>query len=230
MCDEDSSLFEYVKNKKILLLGPSDEVDEEILNNVDDYDRVVSINSSFDLFEHDFHIFYIDGDRSRRDAIANKIRNQKIKNTFAVSFGWSHGDFLGIANYENIQDEPWQESDGDDVKISNGPTSIGGLNTGYVALLHLLRQNIKSLTFTGMNFHRSGYGENYKCITSGGNVHLKTRSDVLSAFSHGSNRHDPDKQFMHFKEKIYGVDDRVFVDKYMKEYLADIRYEKMECK
>ena len=71
-----------------------------------------------------------------------------------------------------------------------------------------------------MNFHRSGYCENYKCITSGGNVHLKTRSDVLSAFSHGSNRHDPDKQFMHFKEKIYGVDDRVFVDKYMKEYLS----------
>ena len=103
---------------------------------------------------------------------------------------------------------------------------IGSINTD-VSILHLLSHRIKSLTITGVDFHRSAYQDKYKCWTGEGYRTLKNTDEIKQAFRPGQrdNHHHPDKQYLHFKQFVYGVDERVVVDRHMKFYLSDDKYD-----
>lgn len=96
----------------------------------------------------------------------------------------------------------------------------GRPNSGTVTLVDLLSFDIKELHLFGMDFFRTLYDVTY--LKEGGSAeefeqHLATNPD----------RHDPDSQYLYFKNKIYPNDKRVKIEKYFEQILGDPSYDRM---
>jgi hypothetical protein len=94
-------------------------------------------------------------------------------------------------------------------------------NSGTTTLVDLLSFDMKSIHLFGLDFFRTLYDTGY--LSDGGSVkefesHLATNQN---------DRHDPDSQYLFFKNDIYPNDDRIIVDKYFQDILSDSSYDKM---
>ena len=207
----------YVSGKTILFLGPGKNVDNDMLSDAKQYDLLVSINNSYELYDLKFDIFYLDKAHFRKSNLANRITQKGNEGCYVIS----------SLNYSDAFENSIQMEDPDVTTKKLNP-DMAPINTGYAALIHLLKHDIKSIAFTGMDFHRSAYDENYSVFTWKGHVNLKTTEDVSDAFlthSPSENGHQPDQQYLHFKNNLYMKDNRIIVDKYMERYLADSKYD-----
>ena len=100
----------------------------------------------------------------------------------------------------------------------------GRPNSGTSTLVDLLSFNIKKVHLFGMDFHRTLYDKSYY---NGG-------EDVVAFERHLStnpyDRHDPDSQYMFFKNVLYKNDNRIIVEDYFKDILSDASYDKLYFK
>lgn len=105
-----------------------------------------------------------------------------------------------------------------DLKASLDGNNKSRPNTGLVALVDLLRHDIKSLFLTGMDFYRSSYAKEHPDY--GGD----DLSKIRKVFNMGDNGdyHDIEGQFQYFKNNLY-LDSRLEVDDFLKKYLVGIR-------
>ena len=96
----------------------------------------------------------------------------------------------------------------------------GRPNSGTVTLLDLLSFDLKELRLFGLDFFRTLYDVSY--LKEGGNI-----EEFERLLATNPDRHDPDSQYLFFKNKIYPNDDRIKIDDYFKEILGDPSYDKM---
>ena len=87
-------------------------------------------------------------------------------------------------------------------------------NTGLVAIVDLLKSNLKNLYITGLDFYRSSY---LKSHPDYGRMQL---DQVINTFNQGDNGdvHDVDIQFNYFKNKLL-KDPRIEIDEFLKQFV-----------
>ena len=81
----------------------------------------------------------------------------------------------------------------------------------------------------GVDFYRSvclegenSYIKGYECQWT-----RKPKKDFLKIEYDGEDRHDPDNDFTFFKKEMYEKDERIKVDKFMKLFLSDSKYDSL---
>jgi hypothetical protein len=193
------------------------------LSQAESYDICACVNCTFNIHDLEYDLFYLDDFEPRAAEVEEKISKQTKKQTYVLS----------TRNYSKNFGQTYLPIPQGHLKTSflkrvseDMDDEVGSINTGYISILHLLEHEIKSLTITGIDFHRSAYQDKYRCNTGNGFIPLKTTDDIREAFEPGkkSNHHNPDKQYLHFKNFVYDVDKRVVVDEHMKTFMSDEKY------
>lgn len=95
-------------------------------------------------------------------------------------------------------------------------------NTGTAALIDLLQYDFKSLHLFGFDFFRTLYDKKYttRCNT-------KQEYEKWMGAGRRTDRHDPDTQYLYFKNEIYKKDKRIIVEPYFEKILADDSNDRM---
>lgn len=99
----------------------------------------------------------------------------------------------------------------------------GRPNSGTVTLVDLLSFDIKEVRLFGLDFFRTLYDTGY--LREGGSV-----EDFERLLSTNPDRHDPDSQYLFFKNVLYANDDRIKIDDYFEQILDDPSYDSMYFK
>ena len=94
---------------------------------------------------------------------------------------------------------------------------VGRPNSGTVSLVDLLSFDIEEVRLFGLDFFRTLYDVNY--LKEGGNV-----KDFERLLATNPDRHDPDSQYLFFKNKLYAEDSRIKIDDYFKNMLDNPDY------
>ena len=230
---------QYLKGKTVALVGPSKTMSMQ--NNgqlIDSYDVVVRLNNMLEMPKgHEGKL------GSRTDVVyatlddpPKKIAYECAKNKVKyLSSSYPKGEWFFKDRMMNnvktlkmvkkfktvtLPDEPYFS-----VKNTNKTRP----NTGFSAIIDLLSSDIKELYITGVDFFRSvsldgehSYFKDYNCQWSN-----KPKKSFLKVEYDGNDRHDPDKDFLYFKKEMYEKDKRIKVDKFLKEFLHDSKYEKL---
>ncbi len=95
-------------------------------------------------------------------------------------------------------------------------------NTGTAALIDLLQYDFKTLNLFGFDFFRTLYDKNYSGVAATTKEQFESWLGVNK-----SDRHDPDTQYLYFKNEIYKKDKRVIVEPYFEKILMDDSYDRM---
>jgi hypothetical protein len=100
----------------------------------------------------------------------------------------------------------------------------GRPNSGTTSLVDLLSFDIKSVRLFGIDFFRTLYIDEYS--------KKATRRSDFEKFlkTNPSDRHDPDSQYLFFKNTLYKNDNRIEVDDYFKEIIKDPNFDNMYFK
>jgi hypothetical protein len=103
-------------------------------------------------------------------------------------------------------------------------------NAGFSAIIDLLTAPLAELYITGIDFYRSLYRNDY--LNSGYTPNTIRKwsktNDGIDPKTGREDRHDPDAQFKYFKYKMYLRDNRIKVDKFMEKVLANPIYENFD--
>ena len=99
----------------------------------------------------------------------------------------------------------------------------GRPNSGTTTLVDLLSFDIKEVRLFGMDFFRTLYDISY--LKEGGN-----KEDFERVLSTNPDRHDPDSQYLFFKNKLYAEDSRIKIDEYFEKIIANPDYDSMYFK
>lgn len=91
----------------------------------------------------------------------------------------------------------------------------GRPNSGTTTLVDLLSFDIKKVHLFGMDFHRTLYDKDYY---DGGEDAVAFEKLLAT---NKNDRHDPDSQYMFFKNHLYKNDDRIVVEDYFKQIMKD---------
>tara|TARA_B100002019_G_C21238975_1_gene584398 strand:+ start:352 stop:1071 length:720 start_codon:yes stop_codon:yes gene_type:complete len=94
-------------------------------------------------------------------------------------------------------------------------------NSGTVSLVDILSFDIKKVHLFGLDFFRTLYDTGY--LSHGKNV----KAFEAHLASNRKDRHDPDSQYLFFKNDIYPNDERIIVDEYFQDILNDSNYDRM---
>ena len=100
---------------------------------------------------------------------------------------------------------------------------VGRPNSGTIALVDLLSFKLKEVRLFGLDFFRTLYDTGY--LKEGGNV-----QDFERLLATNPDRHDPDSQYLFFKNVLYANDDRIKIDDYFEQILNDPSYDTMYFK
>lgn len=100
----------------------------------------------------------------------------------------------------------------------------GRPNSGTSTLVDLLSFDINEVHLFGMDFHRTLYDRDYY----DGGEDVVAFEKLLS--TNPVDRHDPDSQYLFFRDVIYKNDSRVVVEDYFKDIMADSSYDKLYFK
>ena len=95
-------------------------------------------------------------------------------------------------------------------------------NTGTAALVDLLQYDFKTLNLFGFDFFRTLYDKNYSSVAATSKEQFESWTGVNK-----TDRHDPDTQYLYFKNEIYKKDKRVIVEPYFEKILMDDSYDRM---
>jgi len=99
-------------------------------------------------------------------------------------------------------------------------------NGGFSAIIDLVNLPIKELYITGIDFYRSLYKDNYlnSLYTKSTIENWEETHDGYTTAGQ-PDRHNPDLQFKYFKYNIYQKDDRIKVDEKLEFFLKEKKYE-----
>jgi hypothetical protein len=112
----------------------------------------------------------------------------------------------------------------DEVYYPIKPHIKGRPNSGTTALVDLLSFDIKNIRLFGLDFFRTLYNVEY--LKQGGSV-----SDFEKLLAtNPRDRHDPDSQYLYFKNVLYPNDNRIEVDDYFKDILEDPNFDNLYFK
>lgn len=100
----------------------------------------------------------------------------------------------------------------------------GRPNSGTCTLVDLLSFDIEKVHLFGLDFHRTLYDTEY--LRQGGSVADFER--LLS--TNPRDRHDPDSQYLFFKNILYKSDNRIEIEDYFKEILTDPTFDNLYFK
>jgi hypothetical protein len=229
----------YLAGKRVVLVGPSDTVLKEKNGDcIDSYDVVVRLNRAVshlegqeeyignrtDILYACFSTGYINASHPRTGKLEVDYRlweQNKIK--FVSTTYPESEDFYNASVAHNVHDT-LNNSNVNVRLIPNEPYystkhNIGcHLNSGMVAICDLLSSDLAELYITGIDFYRSLYQTGYETFS---------KQDIIQMFRHNS-KHDPDKQFRHFKYNLFNQDKRISVDRQLGIFLSDPRFESYE--
>lgn len=195
------SFFEgYVRDRRLVLVGPSQSALSNTYEFIEAHDLVVRVNYAYPTPSE--HVPYIG---SRCDVLYhNSAGLRDIQEILqpGLEFIWYDRNrhmfdirrFLKATNTPGGLIRPYR-----DRVISKLGTHP---NMGFLALMHLLSQPIQSLHVTGITFFREPYHTGYPETKFGNSKEIKTRSTPS---------HDADLQFEYFVENLYN-DARLTVD------------------
>ena len=245
---EESEFQAFLQNKNVVLVGPSSTMENSDLGKyIDSHDIVVRLNTSLsgdwdgvlkdfgtrtDILYHSLSTVYV-GQPISQISGANSLLGTPsvdpsliVKNKVKyVSEIYPRGEFMYTGNIlPNVMHLLKYDASHGGINIRHIPSGpyfetknlIGcHLNSGIITIVDLLQSNLKSLTILGIDFHRVAYSKYYNPVDW---------EDLKEMHMHRSG-HDPDKQFLFFKYKIYKKDGRVKPGEKLKEFLSDKKYE-----
>lgn len=250
----NKTFSDWIKGKTVALVGPAASA-EKFNNGqlIDSYDVVCRIKSIYvpedkvSTYGSRIDVLYTDNNQTndvlpgdlitdrgdkrtiimnpknvelRADILANQIKF--VVSTYPQSEWFFHRfvhplqEMARLTNVRILPDEPYMSVR----KQTNRPTA------GLSAIIDLTSLPVKELFITGIDFYRSMYRENYlnslytvnTVSRWGGDAHEVSPSGFID-------RHDPDAQFMWFKNNLWQKDDRLTLDPFMTEIMSDPRYE-----
>tara|TARA_A200000159_G_scaffold163993_1_gene192034 strand:- start:1725 stop:2510 length:786 start_codon:yes stop_codon:yes gene_type:complete len=250
----NENFIEYVKNKRVALVGPAKSIEGIKQGSlIDSYDIVCRVKSFYvqpnkrEFYGSRVDVLYTDNNETNDvlpgDTITDKgdkrlitmsessiaLRESILKDQvkFIVSTypkeEWFFHRFISplsqMSRYTKVRILP-----GEPYMTVREKTMRP--NGGFSAILDLQSLPIKELYITGIDFYRSLYKSNYlnSLYTKSTIAGWEETQDGVTPDGK-PDRHNPDLQFKYFKYNIYQKDDRIKVDKNLKIFLEDDKYE-----
>lgn len=226
----DLQYNEFLKDKKVIVVGPSPSLEGSGKGNqIDDYDIVVRINKAFPVEEGlesdigsrtDIHYHCL----HTNPACGGEIFYEEMKNqNVLVSCPYPKyiGPFYGdVISFEK-ENKKWKlpfHCINDDYYIGIANMLHTRPNSGTMAIMDLLAYDLKELHITGFTWFRDGWRKSYKdhCEIFGEEEGKRKREKELSGEFDGNHKQKPQEDLV---REIYLNDDRVFIDDVMKSIL-----------
>ena len=245
----DQAFSDYVKDKSIAIVGPSETtIGKKMGELIDSYDIVVRVKSFMypdemicDLGKRS-DILYTTEARDRVDI--QEYKTYKHPHTHKDTYHYEKFDsFDQYSDLEFVvstypQDEWFAErytAQLDDLRKSgitkcrfvksesyfNAKKKTDRPNSGFSAILDILSFDIRSLHIFGLDFHRAMYRSNYQNSLY---THETIRNDTL--WRDGADSHQPDLQYQYFKYELWKKDERIKPDKSLLEFLEN---DELDC-
>ena len=253
----NDSFVEFIKGARIALVGPAASASAyEQGKLIDDYDYVARVKSFFvpeekrkthgsridflytdneqtnDILPGDTVIvqndkqiiqMHPDNIQKRVDILQNDVK--VVISTCPRAEWFFHrftGALNGMSNLTNVRvmpDEPYMQIRQETMRP----------NAGFSAIIDLASLPISELYITGIDFYRSLYRDSYlNSLWTKDTISNMINSPDGQTPDGNPDYHDPDKQFLYFKNKIWKKDGRIKTDPFMQMVLEDPRYENFE--
>jgi len=221
------SYDEFLKGKKVAIIGPSPSIRNEENGDFieENYDIIVRINkqwkhdSKLDSFigkrtdilyncldysedcggmlDIDYMkqkniqyivdpIKFVYHNKKDRDGL---FRNKKRLDFYTIF----HLNNMGTIPFHTIKKEYYEEWD------KKTQTRI---NTGMLAILHILKHDIKELYIKGFSFFKDGYLSDYRSKIAHINTNEKNSGNLVYQYMQHHGNHDQKKQWLYFKELL----------------------------
>ena len=230
---------DYLKGKKVVLVGPSKTLTmQESGQLIDSYDVVVRLNNMLNIpKEMEKHlgtrtdVVYATLDDPPKKMAIDCLKN-KVK---FLSTSYPRDEWFFPSRMSKNVIKLRQVNKFKTVLLPSQPyfsikkNNKTRPNTGFSAIIDLLSSNLSELYIIGVDFYRSvslegqnNYIEGYDCQWTN-----KSKEDFLKIEYDGNDRHDPDNDFIYFKNEMYKKDTRIAVDAHLKKFLSDPNYEKL---
>jgi len=227
--NEREKYEEFLKNKKVCLVGPSPTVknieydlfrdNKEQVQKIESYDLVVRLNKSLPMppsleqfVGNRTDIIYncmspdpesggfIDIEYLK-DKISWLVSSLPNKPPFSFDISRFQNRNNGVLNFTMPKLEYFNKIE---QQMQTRP------NTGVMAILDILSCDIKELYVTGITFFRGGYAREYR--------NYDEQQVLARMAAHGNHRQEPQIEYM---KKVLKSDPRVKMDKYLKEIVDE---------
>jgi hypothetical protein len=206
---------DFFNNKNIILTGPSSHVkDKKNGKFIDNFDLVVRVNWQWPIPEEMQEDLGV-----RMDILYHCSKNEPYARSFYSLF--DEKDFYDVKMVYYIREQTNGKEFEYLLNKNNIPhkdlslfckhlknTVCDQLNTGYIAIKHIILQNILKLYILGISFHKEKYYKDY----------CKISDNWYDASGKFISQGKPDILLNDFCE-MYHKDKRIFVDKTLKEII-----------
>ena len=218
---------EFLKGKRVAIIGPSPSVRNEENGDFieENYDIIVRINKQW---KHDPKLDSFIGKRT--DILYNcldykedcggmlnidYIKKQNIKyivdplkfvyfnknDRDPLFAGKKRLDYYTIFHLNNMGTIPFHTIKKEYYEEWDKKTQTR-INTGMLAILHILKHDIKELYIKGFSFFRDGYLSDYRSKIANINTNEKNSGNLVYQYMKHSGNHDQKKQWLYFKELL----------------------------
>ena len=218
---------EFLKGKKVAIIGPSPSVRNEENGDFieENYDIIVRINKQW---KHDPKLDSFIGKRT--DILYNcldykedcggmlnidYIKKQNIKyivdplkfvyfnknDRDPLFAGKKRLDYYTIFHLNNMGTIPFHTIKKEYYEEWDKKTQTR-INTGMLAILHILKHDIKELYIKGFSFFRDGYLSDYRSKIANINTNEKNSGNLVYQYMQYRGNHDQKKQWLYFKELL----------------------------
>lgn len=218
LAETRASYANYLKDKKVCLVGPAPTIKEIKQSNlIDCYDVVVRMNRALPI-----HPNLIEFTGNRTDVLYNCMSEDpesggfmdvdylKDKIQWVVSAVPASGRFTydvyrfasrnnRVINFTSVDEKFF---------ASLEKTMNTRPNTGMLAIMDLLSYDISELYITGITFFKGGYTKEYR--------EYNEEQVMARMNAHGNHKQEPQIDLM---KSVYSSDKRIVVDKFLKEIL-----------
>lgn len=224
----DTQYNEFLKDKKVILIGPSPSLDGSGKGNyIDKFDVVVRLNKSFPIevgssdigSKTDIHYHCL----HTHPACGGEIFYKELKEQNVILSApypkWVHPFYNDVSSFEK-ENNKWNipfHMINTEYYLEIGKMLGTRPNSGTLAILDLLCYDVKELHITGFTWFRDGWRKSYKdyCDIFGEEVGDRKRVEDMEGMLKTHNQ-KPQEDLV---REIYLNDDRVFIDDIMKKIL-----------
>ncbi len=221
--EDDVKLSKFIKGKRAIIIGPSGNSVSDCKDiDVDSYDLIVRINHHYGMATDEekesigfkTHMIYhcLGGNL----ICADDIDKWREENTKIISRYPLH-----VRNPVRYKHNEFYHIDGKGRFVNEMRAILGcNPNTGMLAIYHLLRMGVQSLTVAGFDFYQTAYmhadySGRYSLVKDLRAERYRKRMKNNEFGLEKGLRHNPDRQFEFFKELVQ-EDDRIILTGFLK--------------
>lgn len=227
---------EYIKNKRVALVGPSSTlINSSYGNEIDSYDIVVRLNKSIPLPKK-----YSEDLGTKIDILCNCLESHPhtggdinpvlwkkhgvkfVLTPFPIEVQKNNAILNTIGNVKKHIDIIYNNTL---LYNNNKKILLASPTTGFSCLMYLLSLDIKELKLFGMDFYREmpykEYFQGKVTWEKAVNAVEKHRKDAKQNLGKQMNGHNIDSEFFYFKDFLYKKDIRLVVDGNLKNILEN---------